>query len=563
MVSCSNYMPKTNIMKPILSIAIAASLQIPAIAFAQSAPGIKGALSDERIGLLDAATLKLTDGKCTDCASSPQSLWYFQNDVIAAPTSAGLVAGVSPKLDRRADVKAWAQTPAAAQLAYPTVTWIGAPQIMDGATIDASGTHVTAADGTTVDFALVPKISTNLSYANKSTTAYLQQRKVRLRGTLQTKDGKSTFVARTLWPADYAIDMQRLAAMPLKQRSELTAYVQDPSSQKDGAVSSRLIWERTPGAGKTAAGKPVLGIMLNGAQNDDDESLAGHFGVATGYMGQQGEWADWAMNNIYSLGTVSEKGIIAATVPMDNYLTDLNSGQQFYRPSYMLVAVLKNARTAVAYQGGIQRTLNHFYRQDFTYGQSAANCAGVSIDVLRDLGWSIPMEGPTSRVKAVAAYAYIGATERSLAAGRAIYDNLNEEKTRMLPALAFEAAGWDLLQLVGTMPGPTRLLSPYEQQLKDDVDAIILVKIPQIPSSRVMGSSPVFSFDEYIKRTPSDRADWKIVPVAPRPFPVALRDGDTPAPSAPAPVPLPVAGVGALGVIGASAFWRRLRRKKA
>ena len=74
--------------------------------------------------------------------------------------------------------------------------------------------------------------------------------------------------------------------------------------------------------------------MLNGAQGDDDESLAGHFGVATGYMGQQGEWADWAMNNIYSLGSFSEKGIVAATVPMDNYLTDLNSGQQFYRPSY-------------------------------------------------------------------------------------------------------------------------------------------------------------------------------------------------------------------------------------
>ena len=228
----------------------------------------------------------------------------------------------------------------------------------------------------------------------------------------------------------------------------------------------------------------------------------------------------------------------------------------------MLVAVLKNARTAVAYQGGIQRTLNHFYRQDFTYGQSAANCAGVSIDVLRDLGWHIPNEGPTSRVKALAAYAYVAATDASLKSGRSIYDNLNEEKTRMLPALAFEAAGWDLLQLVGATTAPQRVLSPYEQQLKDDVEAIMLVKIAQIPSSRVMGSSPVFSFDEYIARTPSDRADWKIVPVAPRPFPVALRDSDTPEPSTPSPVPLPVMGVGALGVIGASAFWRRLRRKK-
>ena len=65
---------------------------------------IKDALVGERIGLLDADKLKLTTGKCTDCASSPQSLWFFQDDYIAAPTSTVLVAGVSPRLDRRADV---------------------------------------------------------------------------------------------------------------------------------------------------------------------------------------------------------------------------------------------------------------------------------------------------------------------------------------------------------------------------------------------------------------------------------------------------------------------------
>ena len=33
-------------------------------------------------------------------------------------------------------------------------------------------------------------------------------------------------------------------------------------------------------------------------------------------------------------------------LPMDNYLMDLNSGQSYYRPSYMLVAVLKHPDTA-------------------------------------------------------------------------------------------------------------------------------------------------------------------------------------------------------------------------
>lgn len=521
---------------------------------------IKDALTNERIGLLDAGKLKLTTGKCTDCASSPQSLWFFQNDFIAAPMPPTPAAGVSPKLDRRADVKAWGQTPGAAQLAYPTVTWIGAPQIMEGATIAADGKQVSAG-GKSYGLDLVPKIQTNLSYANAATTAYLHQRPLRIRGALQDKAGTPTFVARTLWPADYAIDTAALTLQPLAQRADLKRYVQDPATVKDGAVTTRLIWERTPGAGRNAAGKPVMGIMLNGAQGDDDESLAGHFGIATGTFGQHGEWADWAMNNIYSLDSYSEKGIVAATLPMDNYLTDLNSGQQFYRPSYMLVAVLKNARTAVAFQGGTQRTMNHFYRHDFVYGQSSENCAGVSIDVLRDLGWHIPEEGPTSRIKAVAAYAYVAATEQSLKSGRSVYDNLNEEQTRLLPARAFDAAGWDLLELVNAAPGSTRVLSPYERQLKDDVEAIMLVKIAQIPSSRVWGSAPVYSFDEYMARTPSKRTDWKIVPVAPRPFPLALRDNGETVPSAPSPVPLPVMGIGAVGIIGASAWWRRRRRR--
>jgi hypothetical protein len=545
-------------MNQALSFSLAACLLLPAVSHAQ--PGIKDALTNERIGLLDADKLTLTSGKCTNCASSAQSLWFFQDDVIAAPRSNALVAGVSPTLDRRADVKAWAQTPGAAQLAYPSVTWLGAPQIVEGATITADGKQVST-NGRTFSFTLVPKIQTNLSYANAATTAYLHQRPVRIRGAVQDKNGKATVVARTLWPADYAIDTQRLTLQPLTQRADLKRYVQDPSTVKEGSVTTRLIWERTPGAGRNAAGKPVMGIMLNGAQGDDDESLAGHFGIATGIFGPHGEWADWAMNNIYSLDSYSEKGIIAATLPMDNYLTDLNSGQQFYRPSYMLVAVLKDARTAVAFQGGIQRTMNHFYRHDFVYGQSAENCAGVSIDVLRDLGWNIPEEGPTSRIKAVAAYAYVAATEQSLKSGRGVYDNLNEEQTRLLPARAFDAAGWDLLELVNATPGSKRVLSAYEQQLKDDVEAIMLVKIAQIPSSRVWGSAPVYSFDEYMERTPSKRADWKIVPVAPRPFPQALRDGGAPLPSAPSPVPLPVMGIGAAGIIGASAWWRR--RKNA
>jgi hypothetical protein len=544
------------------SIPVATILLFSASLHAQVLPvGMKDALAGERIGLLDAGKLRLTNGKCGDCASSRQSLWYFQDDVIAAPTSPALASGVSPQLDRNDDVRQWAASPAAGKLAYPAVTWIGAPQIIDSATIDSAGATVMPVGGQAIPLALAPKLATNRSYADGSTIAYFSKRPLRMRGAWTEKDGKRTFVARTIWPADYTIDADRLPLKPLAGIADLGKFVHDDSVGRDGNLASRLVWERSPGAGRRLAGKPVLGFMLNGAQGDDDESIGGHFAVATGRFGGKGEWADWAVNNFYNLDSVSEKGIIAATLPMDNYLMDLNSGQQYYRPSYMLVAILGKDRTAVAYQGAVQRTLNHFYRHDLAYDHAANNCAGISMDVFRALGWNVPTRGSTGMIKAVGAYAYVAAKDASLKKGRGIYDYLTEETTRLYPAVAFDAAGTDLLQLVGAMTAAPRVRTPFEQQLAEDIDAIVLVKIPQIPSSRAFGSGPAFSFDEYMARVPADQSKWKIVPVAPRPFPVALRDSGMAQAAATSVVPLPVALIGAAGLFGGGAVWRRRKKK--
>jgi len=70
-------------------------------------------------------------------------------------------------------------------------------------------------------------------------------------------------------------------------------------------------------------------------------------------------------NNFYNLDEVSEKGIIASMLPLDNYLMDPNSGQSYYRPTYLLVASLKDARAASRLQAAIEPIYNHFYRHDF------------------------------------------------------------------------------------------------------------------------------------------------------------------------------------------------------
>jgi len=523
--------------------------------------GVKGALDSESIGLLSAGGMRLDTGKCGNCTVPKQGLWYFENDVIAVPRAGAPVAGFTPGADRQSDVATWA---AAGQdkLAHPSLVWIGAPSILENATMQPGARRVRHADGSEIDIRLVPKIATNLSYANDATAAWFSGREVRMRGATDSNTGKDVFVARTIWPGDYAFEPSTMKTMPLQQSADLGAFIREPMKEARG-IDTRLLWERHPGQARDWKQKPVLGFVLNGAQGDDDESLGGHFAIATGRIGNKGEWADWAVNNFYNLDSFSEKGIVAATLPMDNYLMDLNSGQQYYRPSYMLVAVLNNDRTAAAYQGGVQRVFNHFYRHDFQYRHASANCAGISVDVFKALGWQIPERGPSAPLKSLAAYGYVAAKDRSLQSGRKIYDYLNEEQTRLLPAVAFEAAGLDLLQIVGAGGKAERALTSYEQQLRSDVDAIFLVRIPQVPSSRVAGSAPVFSFDEFQSRVPADQADWKIVPVAARPFPDTLRDASSPAEDDPSPVPGPIAGIGVFTVLGALVFWRRRKQSKA
>jgi hypothetical protein len=535
----------------------ALTLSVVMPAYGAGPGGLKDALSGERLGLLPASHFRVADGHCADCPTLKQGLWYFRGQTLAVPLGAKALSSYAATGDIVRDVRAWAAGGAAGTLEYPGLVWLAAPHILDDAAILPAGGLLRSADGAQTGLYLTPKIASNRSFWDGKTTAFFAQRPVRMRGTYTGE--KNAFVARTVWPKDFVIDGARLAVQPLAPGETLRSFVQAEGGGASSPYATRLLWERNPGQPRQWQDKAVIGVMLNGAQGDDDEAFGGHFGIATGHLGKQGEWSDWIVNNFYNLDSYSEKGTIAAPVTMDNYLMDVNSGQSYYRPSYMLVAVLNNARTAVAYQGGVQRVFNHFYRHDFSYRHAQANCAGISVDVFKALGWNVPERGPTSQLKAVGAYAYLAAKDMSLESGRKIYDYLTEEQVRLYPAVAFEALGDDLLQLVGARPGLARSPGAFEKQLQSDVEALVLVRIPQIPSSRAMGSNPVFSFDEFMRRTPPDRADWKIVPVDARPFPAELRDpAVTPVP-APALVPWPVAAIAA-GVIGVAGWMRRRRR---
>ncbi len=70
--------------------------------------------------------------------------------------------------------------------------------------------------------------------------------------------------------------------------------------------------------------------------------------------------------------------------------------------------------------------------------------------------------------------------------------------------------------------------------LADDIDAIVFVRFPQFPSSRVFGDAPVISPWEFQTRLPADPSRQQIIPVPPRPFPDSLRSSDLLQPKRPA-----------------------------
>ena len=168
--------------------------------------------------------------------------------------------------------------------------------------------------------------------------------------------------------------------------------------------------------------------------------------------------------------------------------------------------------------------------------------------------------GATSWVKAIAALPGVALAKASLRRGKESFDYLTEDRTRLLPALAFEQAGADLLQLVSGRT--TRGLTPFERLLANDVEEVLLVRIPQFPSSRAWGDFPVASIAEYRRRLPKNPAGQQIIPVDPRPFPAGLTDPAVP-PGPPSRSDYAVATCAvALVALGGWALYVLLRRTR-
>jgi len=535
-----------------------------------SGPGVAGpqpAASvnvDSWFGLYPAADFVVGVDGATAGPASRQAAWYFRNETIGVPRAGLPQAGFEAGVRTFDDVRHWAAGRAAtAPIDYPPLVWVAASQRLRDARIVAGGATVITPAGSR-PLQLVPKLPLNRSYADAASLAFFGSREVALRGEA-TPAG---FVARSIWPQDFRLGPEAppaRAVPPVPPAEGLRILMREmPRGGAKSPYAAMTVWQR-PGSGADWTGRPVLGLMVNGAQGDDDEAHGGHFAIVTGRVQPDGAIGDWLVSNFYSLDVESEKGIIAAPVPLDNYLADLNSGQGWYRPSVMVVAVLKDERAAVLVQSALNRVFNQFYRHQLVYYHPNQNCASICIDTLRALGWDVPARGPTSRVLAWLAYPLVTVKDFSTGKAKLAFDYLRTDQTRLMPAPALEQSFASLMAMArqGGQPGRDGALG---RMLAEDLQALAFLRFPQFPSSRAFGSAAAVSTWEYRTLVPNDPALAQIVPVPPRPFPPELRDPDL-LPSPWTPADYATLAWGLIAVVGAPVlpglWWKRRRRRRS
>lgn len=475
--------------------------------------------ADDALGLDSAADFITVRGRDAADVAGRHAAWYFADETVAIARPGLPVASFATRTRPFNDVRLWSEAhPVQVPSDLPPLVWLGAPDALRGARISGDAGTIATAERTRA-FRLVPKLPLNRSWFDSSSAAFFTTRNVAVRATVTEGD----VIARSLWPEDFRLGPTPPPLRPLPAAATpgqaLRALVRDAHAATP--FEAGTLWERRAYA--DWQGKAVLAFVLNGAQGDDDEAHAGHFAIATGCIAGDGAIGDWLVHNFYALDTESEKGILAAPVPLANYHGDLNAGQSWYRPSWVLVAVLDSERAARRVQAALGRVYRQFWRHQLAYYHPTDNCTSMSIDTLRALGLGMPLTGPTSRIGAWLAFPALAARERSLAKARITFDYLVTERTRLLPALAQEAV-FDALS--GLVAAGARANGALGRELAQDLCAIAWLAMPQFPSSRALGGPPVSSLAEYRARLPDDPGKRVIVPVPPRPFPEALHDDD-------------------------------------
>jgi hypothetical protein len=383
--------------------------------------------------------------------------------------------------------------------------WLASPDILSHSHL-LSWQQVQLANGECIGIELCEKIASNRSWVDATTLHFLQQMPLRISGQWLDGAARQHFKVRALWPECWHLP-RNLNSTSFNLSTQLKTDLHDAQAP----FSVTRLWQ-------TAACRDqdyVLGLMLNGAQGDDDEAHGGHFAVVLGQLRERGEIGDLIVANYYNPDVVSEKGILPAMTPLAHYLADLNSGQQYYRPSAMLCIRLKSAELLKQLYSELELQMDAMYRHQWHYDHAFMNCTGISMDALRSTGLRVPHDGNSAWLAPLAG-ALTLLRERDTVRAKRVLRYLCSERTRLFPGVAWLKSSAHILSLIMQRRAPN---SVFEQQLCANALACDYIHFPQIPSTRASGREPLFSLRDYRERMPANRADWKIIPVQARPFP--------------------------------------------
>jgi hypothetical protein len=87
---------------------------------------------NQRLGFFAADDFRIVDGRCSDCPTPRQALWYFEADHVAVPRPGVPVADFTPARSREAEVAEWSKGYAdGAPLPRPSLVWIGSPELVE------------------------------------------------------------------------------------------------------------------------------------------------------------------------------------------------------------------------------------------------------------------------------------------------------------------------------------------------------------------------------------------------------------------------------------------------
>ena len=157
------------------------------------------------LGLYRSNQFQLSQGACKNCAITPQSSWYFEQETIAIPLSN--THSFDPTLSAQDDVKQWVASQVSTSM--PPLVWLGSPHVAVGK-LSQDG-KLLENENSKTQLSITPKIESNQSYYNEASKQHFASRNLVMRGTAD----QTHFTARSIWPVDYNLDLNQIPYKPL------------------------------------------------------------------------------------------------------------------------------------------------------------------------------------------------------------------------------------------------------------------------------------------------------------------------------------------------------------